>query len=203
MWSNLPYELIKFMQFMNYEVIDDHQLILLCKKQIPAFEGAFDEIVDRYSKYVYTICYDKLNCAEDAEDATQEVFVRIFFGLQKFRMESSLKTWITRIAINVSLSMILAKKRRFWKYHVSIDGDIDIENIYTTILSENSEKFFWSHVGKILNKMFTEYRKVFILKYFKNLTTMLISLKIRTTVNAAKMKIKRAKDQFIDIFSRS
>lgn len=160
----------------------------------------FEELVNRYKNYVFNICYSKLKNAEDAEDATQEVFVRVYFGLNKFRFESEFKTWLTQIAINVCLTMLLSNKQKFWRNFVAADGDVDVETIYRSKITNVQEENFWTTVGSILHKMYHNYRKVFILKYFKNLKLLIISKKVAASVSAVKMRLKRAKDQFIRIY---
>ena len=179
----------------------DKELIHIFLSDPANANKAFEALVDRYKNYVFKICYSRLNNLEDAEDSTQEVFVRTYFGLEKFRQESELKTWLTQIAINVTLTLILSNKRKFWKNFVSIDGDIDIDTIYRSTITKADEAKFWDTIGNVLRKMFPVYRKVFIFKYFKNLNLERISGKIRSTINATKMKLKRAKDQFLKILT--
>lgn len=179
----------------------DNDLVrIFCSNPMDA-EKAFEELVNRYKNYVFQICYSKLKNAQDSEDAAQEVFVRIYFGLQNFRFESEFKTWLTQVAINVSLSIVLSNKRKFWKSFVSTDGDIDIDTIYRSTFTRQQEQSFWEIVGSTLHKMILVYRKVFILRYFKNLNTEKISRKISASFAATKMKLSRAKDQFIKILS--
>jgi RNA polymerase sigma-70 factor, ECF subfamily len=61
---------------------------------------AFDEIFQRYSSMVFNLTFRILGDREEALDVSQEVFLAVFRKLQRFRGESSLKTWIYRIAIN-------------------------------------------------------------------------------------------------------
>jgi RNA polymerase sigma-70 factor (ECF subfamily) len=175
----------------------DQQLIIEAISKTHNSNKAFEEIVDRYKNYVFQICYSKLHNVEEAEDAAQEIFVRVYFGLEKFRFESEFKTWLTQITLNVTLTMLLSNKRKFWKNFVSNDGDIDIDTIYRSTFTTGQEEYFWSTVGTILYKMIQPYRKVFIFKYFKNFNLEKISKKIESTIGATKMKLKRAKDQFI------
>ncbi len=187
---------------MELKYLTDSELVKLCKKELPENSRAFKEIVTRYKNYLYYIALNKLKNHEDAEDATQEAFIRIYHNIVSFREESELKTWITTIINNVCLTIILTQKNKFWKYNVLSNGEIDIENIYTSIYSEESERFFWDKIGSTIKRMIQIYRKVFIFKYFKGLTIISIAQKIHTTVGAAKMKIKRAKDQFVAFFSK-
>jgi RNA polymerase sigma-70 factor (ECF subfamily) len=183
-----------------YEKHSDNDLISIVLSEPINSQKAFEELVNRYKNYVFQVCYSKLKNAEDSEDAAQEVFVRTYFGLKNFRFESEFKTWLTQITLNVALTINLSNKRKFWKTFISTDGDVDIDSIYRTTLTKAQEDNFWTVVGSTLRKMIFIYRKVFILKYFKNLKTEIISEKIQISIGATKMKLKRAKDQFIYIF---
>ncbi|BBL79190.1 sigma-24 (FecI-like protein) [Rubrobacter xylanophilus] len=66
--------------------------------------AAFSELVRRHQAAVYRVCYRVLGDPEDARDAAQEAFVRCFTKLGSFEGRSSFKTWMLRLAINVSLN---------------------------------------------------------------------------------------------------
>jgi len=61
---------------------------------------AFDELMIRYERQVYRVCYRFVENRDDAMDLAQEVFIKAFEHLGSFRRESSLKTWLYRIAVN-------------------------------------------------------------------------------------------------------
>ena len=76
----------------------------------------FDEIYLKHYKMVFNLALQYVQNTEDAEEITQDVFVKIFDNLNSFKKQSSLKTWIYRMAINQSLDFIKAKnaqKRSF------------------------------------------------------------------------------------------
>lgn len=73
--------------------------------------GAFDEVYERFSSMVYGLAYRMAGKAEEAEDLTQEIFVRIFRHLGRFNGRSALKTWIYRITLNHCRSRL---SRRRW-----------------------------------------------------------------------------------------
>lgn len=182
-----------------YKNNTDKELISIAISDELNKQKVFEILVDRYKNYIFQICYSKLKNTEDAEDATQEVFLRAYFALEKFRFDSEFKTWLTQIAINVNLTILLSNKRKFWKSFVTTDGDVDIDNIYRSTFTQTQENNFWKTIGLTLYRMLHGYRKVFILKYFKNFNISLISKKIASSIGATKMKLKRAKDQFIKI----
>jgi len=72
----------------------------------------FKSIYDEYSQMVYNVSLNYLQNTEDAEDVTQEVFVKIHKNLSNFDGLSSLKTWIYRICINACLDFLKAQKNR-------------------------------------------------------------------------------------------
>lgn len=186
----------------NYGELSDSELVERCKVELPDVDLAFEELVERYKNYIYKIALDKLQNHLDAEDAAQEVFIRVFFGINNFRQESEFKTWLVRIVHNVCFTMLLTRKRNFWKYHLSLNGDVDIKSINLSIFSKFYENHFWEIIGSTLRKLNFIYRKVFIFKYFKGLNFSEIGKRINSTIPAVKMKIQRAKENFINILRK-
>lgn len=73
-------------------------------------EAAFDVIVTRHQRHVYQICYRFTGNHEDAADLAQDVFVRAYRGLKKFKGDSALGTWLYRVAVNTSLNKVSVKR---------------------------------------------------------------------------------------------
>jgi RNA polymerase sigma-70 factor (ECF subfamily) len=71
---------------------------------------AFDEIVERHRRAVYQVCFRFVNNHEDASDLAQETFVRAWKGLRNFKGDAALSTWLYRIAVNVCLNRVSAKR---------------------------------------------------------------------------------------------
>ena len=74
--------------------------------------SAFDVLVLRHQKSIQRVCYRFTGNAEDAADLTQEVFVKAYRSLPKFRGTSAFSTWLYRIAVNACLSFKAARKNR-------------------------------------------------------------------------------------------
>jgi RNA polymerase sigma-70 factor (ECF subfamily) len=74
-------------------------------------QAAFDDVVSRYSRKVYELCYRILRNEEEARDMAQEVFVKVYLKRGSFKGKSALYTWIYRIATNMCINSL--KKRRF------------------------------------------------------------------------------------------
>jgi RNA polymerase sigma-70 factor (ECF subfamily) len=71
---------------------------------------AFDTIVERHRRQVYQLCFRFVGNHEDASDLAQDVFVRAYRGLHRFKGHASLGTWLYRIGVNVCLNKVSARK---------------------------------------------------------------------------------------------
>jgi RNA polymerase sigma-70 factor (ECF subfamily) len=91
----------------DLEQADDRTLV-------EAFRGgrreAFDVIVSRHQRHVYQLCYRFVGNHEDAADLSQDVFVRAFKGLSKFKGDAALATWLYRVGVNVCLNRVSSKR---------------------------------------------------------------------------------------------
>jgi RNA polymerase sigma-70 factor (ECF subfamily) len=74
---------------------------------------AFDELMIRYERQIYRLCYRFTSNADDARDLAQEVFIKAFEHLAGFRKESSLKTWLYRIATNHCINQVKTNAPHF------------------------------------------------------------------------------------------
>ncbi len=87
-------------------------------------EEAFAQLIAQYSAPLHSVIARSLPNPADAADITQEVFIKIFRSIGSFHGDSSLRTWIYRIALHES-----SNSRRWWSRHkkqeVTIDGDTD------------------------------------------------------------------------------
>jgi len=87
--------------------MDEEQLVAAC---LAGHREAFEIIVERHRRTVYQLCYRFVGNHEDASDLSQDVFVRAYKGLQRFRGQSSLGTWLYRIGVNVCLNRVSVKR---------------------------------------------------------------------------------------------
>jgi RNA polymerase sigma factor (sigma-70 family) len=83
--------------------------------------GAYDELIQRYQERVYATLYHMTSNHEDANDLTQEAFIKAFKALPTFKGDSSFFTWIYRIAVNRAINWLKSRKN---KPHLSLN-DLD------------------------------------------------------------------------------
>lgn len=91
----------------------DFDDIFYIRKVRDGHTDAFVHIIRRYQRMVYTIVSKIVLRNEDAEDITQEVFIKVFQALHQFREDSSFSTWLYRIAYTTTLSELRKKKIEF------------------------------------------------------------------------------------------
>lgn len=88
----------------------------------------FDQIVRQYQRKVYRVLFLMLWNPEDADNLTQECFLRAFTSMQSFRGECSVQTWLLRIAVNLARDDARNRRAGFWKRLLRIDEAGAISN---------------------------------------------------------------------------
>lgn len=123
-------------------------------------ESAFAEIVRRHRSRIASTIFGMLGKCDEADDIGQEVFIRFFRSLSNFRGESALSTYLTRIAINLSLNELKRRKKRFLSFDKIIEDGGDIEDKDNkTNYSETDEI-----VRNAIQKLNPKYRSVVVLR---------------------------------------
>jgi RNA polymerase sigma-70 factor (ECF subfamily) len=114
---------------------DDDDLVLRSQQ---GDVRAFDELVERYHGKIYGLTYNMTSNREDAEDLTQEIFVKAFEALPRFRGSSSFYTWLYRIAVNKTINY---RKKRNRKRAMSLDQfdqEIKLDDVYHEMTAKGS-----------------------------------------------------------------
>lgn len=108
--------------YKQKQLLEDEELIQAC---IVEDRKAQYKLYDRFAPKMLGVCYRYAQTQAEAEDIMQEAFVKIFNNLKKFRHESTLETWITRIMVNTSLNHLKSTKK------LKMESELDIaENAY-------------------------------------------------------------------------
>ena len=88
--------------------------------------GAYDELIRRYQERVYATVYHMTSNHEDANDLTQEAFIKAYRALRTFKGDSSFYTWVYRIAVNKTINFLKQRRNRV---HMSLnDMDFNAEH---------------------------------------------------------------------------
>jgi RNA polymerase sigma-70 factor, ECF subfamily len=142
----------------------------LVEATVSGDEHAFRLLVQRFQPMVLKIVRGMLGEAMDVDDVVQETFVRLYTALPRFRSDSTLKTFVTRIAINGSLDSLRRRKRRFfvsWDVEKT-DGDPQaVERSDTALL--RSEQ--WTHLRTAIDRLAPRQKAVVVLRLVNGLST--------------------------------
>lgn len=160
-------------------------------------QTAFKIVYDRYKVMVYTVALHYLQNTEDAEEITQDVFVQLYHSLDKFKNNSSAKTWIYRITINKCLDFIKHKnsKKRFFIFGQKSNNEFEIQNSsnfeHPGILLEQKEnsKILFS----VINELSENQKTAFILSKLDGMSNPEISEIMQLSISSVESLIFRAK----------
>lgn len=174
------------LQNPNWGAMSDSDLVLSFK-QLNHKESAYREVIRRYQKVVYYHVRHLLLSHDDADDAAQNTFIRIWENLEGFRGESQLKSWIYRVATNEALNVLRKRK-----------PNIDFDEAQPEMADYLSEPTYMNEQGmeKQLQKAlcYLPYKQklVFVLRYFEDLDYKLIGELTNTSVGALKSSYHHA-----------
>ncbi len=129
-------------------------------------ERAFNELVLKYKEKVFNMILKMVRNKEDAKDLSQETFVKAYFGLKDFRAESSFFTWITKIAINLSINF---RKRERFRSFVSL---LDVRKpvlINHTPPQEEVKDRLGQAIDQAVLSLPPRQQSVFVLRYYQKL----------------------------------
>ncbi len=145
--------------------LSDEQLVLLCQADNHA---AFSILVDRYKDRIHRLAA-RMVAGPDAEDLTQEVFMKVYRAMPGFRGRSSFKTWIFRIAHNLCLSELRKKGRRGEHLSIEDEGDEKLHRLLPDArpgLEEEIERRDLSqNIRTLMERLPPPYRAVLTLFY--------------------------------------
>ncbi|NBW38908.1 MAG: RNA polymerase sigma factor [Cytophagia bacterium] len=162
--------------------MEDHEL--LSKIRLPETRNyGFNLLVRTYQQRVYAHVRKMVIDHDDADDITQETFIKIHKYIDGFREDAQLFTWIYRIATNECLTFLQKKKRRFFLPIGDVAGELSAKLDANPGLSGDEIQL---KLQKALLQLPDKQRLVFNMKYFEDLTYEQIAEITQTSVGALK-----------------
>ncbi len=132
---------------------------------------AFQEFVERYKKKIYYIAYDITGDYNDAEDVSQEVFIKVFRSLKTFRPNAKISSWLYHISVNASIDL---PRKKSSKPEKSLD-DLERTDIQENLpgsgtRGQNPERsaedfLIQKHISQALQKVSPKERSVFVMRH--------------------------------------
>jgi RNA polymerase sigma-70 factor (ECF subfamily) len=166
--------------------------------------SAFDEMVDRYWDRIFSMVHQLLRNPQDAEEVTQDAFIRAHRGLANFRGESAFSTWLYQIATNLARNRYWYWWRRKREKSVSFDAPIGPDNETTLAdiipaevqtpddIAVNRE--FVTRITKGMERLGAKHREILILRNVKNQSYEEIAQILGISVGTVKSRIARARE---------
>ncbi len=162
---------------------------------------AFAVLVDRYKDLVFTLAIRMLKNREEAEEISQDTFIKVYKSLPKFKGDSKLSTWVYKVAYNTCLDSIKKNNRR--QSEVAIDSYT--ENQIKTLdnaLSVLEEKEQQQTIQDCLQHLSSKDSFLLTLFYFEELSLQEISHIVNMEPNTVKVNIHRARKRLASILKQ-
>jgi RNA polymerase sigma factor (sigma-70 family) len=160
----------------------------------------FTQLYRRYAPKVYGKCISILKDQTEAQDAVQDIFVKVMLNLSGFNEKSQFSTWVYSITFNYCMDVVRKRKKNKLLFSDDIERAPDVAD------EEIPDSYFLDlslpQLKEILNELPEGDRLVILYKYQDDMSIKEISEIIDKTESATKMKIKRAKMKAAEIFQR-
>jgi RNA polymerase sigma-70 factor (ECF subfamily) len=156
------------------------------------FDGIYEEFKPKIVRYLSRLCGEA-----DAPDLTQAVFLKVSRSLADFRGESSLATWIYRIATNTAHDHTLSSRTRQRKIELFFDDVDAVEDIPDPSLSGTGQEHILKEMNAcirgIVDQLPENYRTVLLLSEFEEFTNPEIAEMLELSVDTVKIRLHRAR----------
>ncbi len=179
---------------LDYSGTEDLKLIGRTKE---GDDSAFSELVRRYQQTVAKTVSGMLGPGHDAEDVGQQVFIRFFRALDDYRGEAALGTYLTRIAINLSLNELKRRKRMsliFFRPPESFPEKYEIKGENT-----ESEPDAEEVVTKALQNLEPKFRSVVVLRMIQGYSTKETAEMLKLPLGTVLSRLSRAQDKLKEL----
>lgn len=181
---------------------------LLVERLKSGEESAYETLIARFQQPIYNLCYRLLNDPADAADVVQEVFLKVFRSIDHFRGQSTLKTWIYRIAVNEAYN-----QRRWFGRHrrqeVGLEDDDETSRPWLDSISDpardpydltlNEERH--QLIENSLREINADFRAAVILRDLEELSYEEVAEVLQISLGTVKSRILRGREALRRVLS--
>ena len=176
------------------ELSDDNYFIEKIQMGEPEY---FSCILNKYSKQVFALVVRIVDNREDAEELTQDIFMKVFRFVSSFQGKSSFSTWLYRIAYNTAISATRKKRRPF----IAIENDV-LKNIPDDVeINTNSEELL-SKMSKAIKQLSVDEGFLIMLYYMQNKSIEEIVQIVGLTSSNVKTKLFRVRKKLFALINK-
>ncbi len=159
--------------------------------------SAFRVLVQRYESRVASTVIGMLGHCPEADDVGQETFIRFYNALTNFRGDSQVSTYLTRIAINLSLNELKRRKRRFGLFVNQDENSPEIADDIHQAEATNSKEL----INKALELLEPKFRSVVVLRLIEGYSTEETAKILNSPLGTVLSRLSRAQLKLKDIIS--
>ncbi len=178
---------------------------LMIRSFLEGESRAFDRLVVKYKDMIFNLCIRILNDYDEADDCSQETFIKAYYNLKDFRFQSSFLTWLYRIAINTCKNRLSSRERRFHKTSVRMgdksEGKRDLAEVGDhsydpgMLFEKNEQK---RQIDHAIGSLPRDLRILVILRDLEGRSYEEISQATGTNIGTVKSRLARARSQLRD-----
>lgn len=175
--------------------LTDEQLV---ERAVSDDRDAFGEIVRRWERKIFALCFGMLGREDDARDAAQEAFIAAYRNLKNFRGEARVSSWLHRIAVNQCLTTKRRQKTRAEEYLNDDDGSeerVFIAPLMNTPSNRAEQAERLNLVRQAVGALPTDLRQVIVMKEFEEMTFQEISETLELPLSTVKSRLYTALKQ--------
>jgi len=167
----------------------------LIKRAIAGSLEAFEQLIQQYEKRIYNYCFRMTNNQEDAEDLTQEIFIKVYKSLHSFKGNSQFSTWIYRIAYNTCVDKYRKQKIKMISLTSNDEDEKDIDLPSNEPLPEDQivNKEQYQLLCECISMLKPEYKTAIILRDIQNYTYEEIASILNIPLGTVKSHISRGR----------
>ena len=175
-------------------LMDDAQIL---KELLNGNDAVYRVLIKKYEGLVSATIIGMIGNCSEAEDIGQEVFVRFYKALNKFRGDSSIGTYLARIAINLSLNEIKKRKRRNQLFLHSDDQIIEIEDRTNNPDADENREL----IQRAIQQLSPKFRSVVVLRLFDGYSTEETAKILKVPIGTVLSRLARAQQKLKELLS--
>jgi len=156
----------------------------------------FSRLLERYQRPVHSMIRQLVSCREEAEELTQDVFVKAFQSLHKFRGDCSLSTWLYRIAYNTAISAIRKRKLYFPDVEETLLNNLPDDSV-DELLEKVADEAQMQRLEKAVDLLPTEEKALISLYYTENKPVADIAAILQISQDNVKVKLFRIRKKLV------
>lgn len=186
----------------NLSAVSDRELVAIA---VSGVDGSFEELVRRYQRPISAYVYRMVGNYESALDLTQEIFIKVYNSLKRYRAEFKFSTWIYKIAHNAAVDHLRRNSSREQSLTVGPEGDSFELPVQSTRLSpeqESERRERRVEIEAVVHALPANYRELIVLRHSQDLSYEEIVEVTGLPLGTVKNRLFRARElmrqQFVD-----